>query len=285
MSFIRWIQRKRRSREENVLEQKSRRSKSVDVSQVSHVNGTKGSNLTADELLRLQRSPQIKSEAIQIPTINLQACGSIGDQSGGDSELDSDPYRRHSLGYMSNSVQNSASGSRSSTPPNEDLDGRDAYRGRRLTPSPHQGLYSQYCAHLSADYGSNTSFSVTWRRHSDTCQVPVITVVQSQERSNDVSQTSNGHSRRHSVGILPNKIGVGALNERSKRGHGKENVSGDRHSILTPELKESFLGVKGSGCFASQGSFTIEDAVKMYEASQRRHSDYGTTEPHAQLVI
>ncbi|XP_059086010.1 5'-AMP-activated protein kinase subunit gamma-1-like isoform X7 [Tigriopus californicus] len=170
MSFIRWIQRKRRSREENVLEQKSRRSKSVDVSQVSHVNGTKGSNLTADELLRLQRSPQIKSEAIQIPTINLQACGSIGDQSGGDSELDSDPYRRHSLGYMSNSVQNSASGSRSSTPPNEDLDGRDAYRGRRLTPSPHQGLYSQYCAHLSADYGSNTSFSVTWRRHSDTCQ-------------------------------------------------------------------------------------------------------------------
>lgn len=168
MSFIRWIQRKRRSRGENVLEQKSRRSKSVDV---SHVNGTKGSNLTADEVLRLQRSPQIKSDAIQIPTINLQACGSIGDQTEGNSELDSDHYRRHSLGYMSNSVQNSASGSRSSTPPTDDPDVGDSSRGRRLSPSPNQGLYSQYCAHLSADYGSNTSFVVTWRRHSDTCQV------------------------------------------------------------------------------------------------------------------
>lgn len=112
-------------------------------------------------------------------------------------------------------------------------------------------------------------------------RVPVITVLQSQETSHEASMTANGHLRRHSVGILPNKIGVGAINER---GCGRRDACRDRHSVLTPELKETFLGVKGSGCFASQGSFTIEDAVRMYEASQRRHSDYGTTEPHAQVT-
>eukprot|EP00095_Tigriopus_kingsejongensis_P010198 maker-scaffold105_size367834-snap-gene-2.40 protein:Tk10198 transcript:maker-scaffold105_size367834-snap-gene-2.40-mRNA-1 annotation:"hypothetical protein" len=168
MSFIKWFQRKRRSRDENIYEQKSRRSKSVDASLAHRAQLSSGK--AGQQVFRLSRGHLDHSEAIPIPTINLQSCGSseTSNLQGEASCSVPEQYRRHSVGYMSSSVPNSASSSYSNSPTSEHVNSTPPRR-RNLLPSPHRVLYSQYCDHLTADYGSADQSNPP-RRHSDSCQ-------------------------------------------------------------------------------------------------------------------